>query len=221
MKLVATNLLADGHIFDGIHLLCLVDLHHDACRYLQSSGFWLDSIKLAKCTLPMGQQRIDVIRKFVQHMATHVNTTSTHQRLFAVLLLISNQQFRSAIELLLQFRWTDLAGRLAEAVIEKHGLSAFTSTDGEKEPKQDKGDQVEEDEKSEHDVDGEEKKEEQNGCIKDHILEVATAAFARLLADHRLGQLASAAASRCSPERYAALLREIELLCEEDTSVTS
>ena len=34
IKLVATNLIANGRVIEGSHLLCLIGKTQDACRYL-------------------------------------------------------------------------------------------------------------------------------------------------------------------------------------------
>ncbi|KAH7978845.1 hypothetical protein HPB49_006973 [Dermacentor silvarum] len=38
VKLVATNLIANGRTWDGVQLLCLIGKGLDACRYLQAAG---------------------------------------------------------------------------------------------------------------------------------------------------------------------------------------
>lgn len=48
VKLVATSLIANGHILEGVELLNVIGKNGDACRYLQSADKWLDSIWLAK-----------------------------------------------------------------------------------------------------------------------------------------------------------------------------
>ncbi|VDQ12255.1 unnamed protein product [Trichobilharzia regenti] len=48
VKLVATNLLSNGRINEGIGLLCLIGLQIDACRYLESFDQWDRAIWLAK-----------------------------------------------------------------------------------------------------------------------------------------------------------------------------
>lgn len=51
VKLVATNLIANGRTWDGVQLLCLIGKGLDACRYLQAAGQWEDSVWLAKVSL--------------------------------------------------------------------------------------------------------------------------------------------------------------------------
>ena len=48
-KLVATNLIAEGKLWEGVQLLCLIDKVSDACKYLQSCNEWDASLWLAKC----------------------------------------------------------------------------------------------------------------------------------------------------------------------------
>jgi hypothetical protein len=48
MKLVATNLIANGSIDEGVQMLCLIGKSFDACRYLQSYDRWNDAAWLAK-----------------------------------------------------------------------------------------------------------------------------------------------------------------------------
>ena len=50
-KLVATNLIAEGKLWEGVQLLCLIGKVTEACQYLQSSGEWDASVWLAKCRL--------------------------------------------------------------------------------------------------------------------------------------------------------------------------
>ena len=50
-KLVATNLISEGKLWEGIQLLCLIGKYVDACQYLQSSGEWDASVWLSKCRL--------------------------------------------------------------------------------------------------------------------------------------------------------------------------
>jgi hypothetical protein len=51
VKLVATNLIANGALDEGVQLLCLIGRSLDACRYLQSYDRWNEAALLAKLTL--------------------------------------------------------------------------------------------------------------------------------------------------------------------------
>ena len=48
IKLVATNLIANGKLSEGVQQLCLIDKGLDACRYLQTYGEWYQAAWLAK-----------------------------------------------------------------------------------------------------------------------------------------------------------------------------
>ncbi len=52
IKLVATNLIANGKLHEGIELLVLTNNGLDACRYLQTYGEWDKAARLAKTSLP-------------------------------------------------------------------------------------------------------------------------------------------------------------------------
>lgn len=48
VKLVATSLIASGMVEEGVQLLYLIGKVQDACRYLQSNGYWEKSVWVAK-----------------------------------------------------------------------------------------------------------------------------------------------------------------------------
>lgn len=48
MKLIATNMIANGEVNEGVQLLCLIGKNLDACRYLQTYDRWTDAAWLAK-----------------------------------------------------------------------------------------------------------------------------------------------------------------------------
>ena len=48
IKLVATNLIANGKLSEGVQLLTLIDKGLDASRYLQTYGEWNEAAFLAK-----------------------------------------------------------------------------------------------------------------------------------------------------------------------------
>lgn len=56
VKLVATNLIANGKVDEGSQLLCLINKAQDACRYLQSGGKWMSSVVLAKVSFQFACQ---------------------------------------------------------------------------------------------------------------------------------------------------------------------
>lgn len=69
VKLVATNLIASGSIWDGVQLLCLIGKGLDACRYLESYGHWGAATWLARAVLSP-QDACEVIRKWADHLSS-------------------------------------------------------------------------------------------------------------------------------------------------------
>lgn len=108
-KLVATNLIANGKVDEGVQLLCTIDLCTEACRYLQDHNQWERSIWLAKLRLkPNSSEYIDVIKRW----SDHIRLNSPTRKMNAAMILISSGQFRRAIEILHQQGASELAIRL-------------------------------------------------------------------------------------------------------------
>ncbi|CAG2111089.1 unnamed protein product [Medioppia subpectinata] len=95
IKLVATNLIANGRVGDGSQLLCLIGKTQDACRYLQSANKWLESVCLAKCTLE-GEEYVEIMRRWAEHLISQSNYKT------AVFIFISLKQYIKAIQTLLK-----------------------------------------------------------------------------------------------------------------------
>lgn len=113
IKLVATNLIANGKLLEGVQLLCLIDKGLDACRYLQTYGAWELAVWLAKSTLGY-TECCEVLKRWVEHLSsTHVNQKST-----AVLVLLSLGYFQKVIEMLYGMRQFNRAACFIEAAIE-------------------------------------------------------------------------------------------------------
>ncbi len=55
IKLVATNLIANGKVHEGVELLMLTNNGLDACRYLQANGDWDRAVRIAKTSLPQAE----------------------------------------------------------------------------------------------------------------------------------------------------------------------
>ncbi|CAF0830559.1 unnamed protein product [Adineta ricciae] len=110
-KLVATNLIANGKVNEGVQLLCTIDLCVEACRYLQDHNQWEDSICLAKLRLkPNSTEYIDILKRWSEHLRLHSQTS----KLTSAIVLISCGQFRRAIEVLHNQGAIELAIRLFE-----------------------------------------------------------------------------------------------------------
>jgi hypothetical protein len=108
-KLVATNLIANGKVDEGVQLLCTIDLCAEACRYLQDHNQWERSIWLAKLRLKSNSNEyIDVIKRWSEHIRLYSQTS----KMSSALILISSGQFRRAIDILHNQGATELAIRL-------------------------------------------------------------------------------------------------------------
>ncbi|KAK8771560.1 hypothetical protein V5799_025192 [Amblyomma americanum] len=114
VKLVATNLIANGRTWDGVQLLCLIGKGLDACRYLQAAGQWEDSVWLAKCILS-GDALSEVVSKWAEHLI------QLNQKGKAVLALLSVGQYTRCLQTLHTARMVERAALFLDACME-HGL---------------------------------------------------------------------------------------------------
>ncbi|XP_077544375.1 WD repeat-containing protein 11-like isoform X1 [Haemaphysalis longicornis] len=115
VKLVATNLIANGRTWDGVQLLCLIGKSLDACRYLQAAGQWEDSVWLAKCTLG-GPGRCEVVAKWAEHLG------QLGHKGRAVLALLSGGQCMRCLQALHAARMVERAALFLDACLEQAAL---------------------------------------------------------------------------------------------------
>lgn len=108
IKLVATNLIANGNIWEGVQLLCLIGKGLDACRYLLSYNLWEAAVWLAKSVLPTPETH-EVMRKWADHLWV------SGQKNKAVLVMLSMCQFERVLELLGAQKLHIQAGLLLQA----------------------------------------------------------------------------------------------------------
>lgn len=113
IKLVATNLIANGKLSEGIQLLCLIDKGLDACRYLQTYGDWDQAVWLAKATLNYSEYS-EVMKRWADHLCS----PQVSQKSKAVLAMLSLGQFVRVAEILYGMRYFDRAARFIEACLE-------------------------------------------------------------------------------------------------------
>ncbi|CAH0382935.1 unnamed protein product [Bemisia tabaci] len=95
IKLVATNLIANGKIWEGVELLCLIGKGLDACRYLLSYNQHASVIWLAKAVLPTDECK-EVMMKVAEHFLSQGNKD------VYVLILISLLEFDQALQFLVE-----------------------------------------------------------------------------------------------------------------------
>ncbi|XP_014255055.1 WD repeat-containing protein 11-like [Cimex lectularius] len=92
IKLVATNLIANGKVWEGVQLLCLIGKGLIGCKYLVSYGMWDSAVWLAKSILPPAET-LEIMSKFSEHLLTQGDSFS------AVLVQLSQMQFELAIQI--------------------------------------------------------------------------------------------------------------------------
>ncbi|XP_041317067.1 WD repeat-containing protein 11 [Pyrgilauda ruficollis] len=115
IKLVATNMIANGKLAEGVQLLCLIDKAADACRYLQTYGEWNRAAWLAKVRLS-SEECADVLRRWVDHLCS----PQVNQKSKAILVLLSLGCFTKVAEMLHSMRYFDRAALFVEACL-KYG----------------------------------------------------------------------------------------------------
>uniref|UniRef100_A0A8B9TW80 WD repeat domain 11 n=1 Tax=Anas platyrhynchos TaxID=8839 RepID=A0A8B9TW80_ANAPL len=115
IKLVATNMIANGKLSEGVQLLCLIDKAADACRYLQTYGEWNRAAWLAKVRLN-SEECADVLKRWVDHLCS----PQVNQKSKAILVLLSLGCFTKVAEMLHSMRYFDRAALFVEACL-KYG----------------------------------------------------------------------------------------------------
>ncbi|KAM8924117.1 WD repeat-containing protein 11 [Pelodytes ibericus] len=123
IKLVATNMIANGKLAEGVQLLCLIDKAADACRYLQTYNEWNHAAWLAKVRLNP-DECAEVMKRWVDHLCSpHIN-----QKYKAILVLLSLGCFRRVIEMLHSMRCFDRAALFLEACLRCSAVEASEET---------------------------------------------------------------------------------------------
>ncbi|KAL0964187.1 hypothetical protein UPYG_G00320450 [Umbra pygmaea] len=115
IKLVATNMIANGKLAEGVQLLCLIDKAADACRYLQTYGEWNRAAWLAKVRLNPVESS-DVLKRWAEHLCS----PQVNQKSKAILVLLSLGCFHKVGEMLHSMRYFDRAALFIEACL-KYG----------------------------------------------------------------------------------------------------
>uniref|UniRef100_A0A8D0HKC0 WD repeat-containing protein 11 n=1 Tax=Sphenodon punctatus TaxID=8508 RepID=A0A8D0HKC0_SPHPU len=112
IKLVATNMIANGKLAEGVQLLCLIDKAADACRYLQTYSEWNRAAWLAKVRLN-AEECADVLKRWVDHLCS----PQINQKSKAILVLLSLGCFTRVAEMLHSMRYFDRAALFVEACL--------------------------------------------------------------------------------------------------------
>ncbi|XP_060592291.1 WD repeat-containing protein 11-like [Ruditapes philippinarum] len=122
VKLAATHLIVAGQLSDGVDLLCLIGKHLDACKYLISYGKWQEAVWLAKTNLNE-KECLDIIYKWADHL------WNKSQRIKAMLLMLSHNQFATVLHMLCSHRQFDTAALFLQSCLEQGLLEKSEYTD--------------------------------------------------------------------------------------------
>lgn len=123
IKLVATNMIANGKLAEGVQLLCLIDKAADACRYLQTYGEWNRAAWLAKVRLNPAESS-DVLKRWAEHLVS----PQVNQKSKAILVLLSLGCFYKVGEMLNGMRHFDRAALFIEACLQYGVMEANDSS---------------------------------------------------------------------------------------------
>eukprot|EP00160_Parvularia_atlantis_P019869 Unigene7990_Nuclearia_a/m.24522 Unigene7990_Nuclearia_a/g.24522 ORF Unigene7990_Nuclearia_a/g.24522 Unigene7990_Nuclearia_a/m.24522 type:complete len:329 (-) Unigene7990_Nuclearia_a:43-1029(-) len=67
LQVVATSLIANNELLEGVQLLCLLGRGLEACTYLQNNGLWRDAAVMAKSSLSAREAHV-VNMRWAQHL---------------------------------------------------------------------------------------------------------------------------------------------------------
>lgn len=109
-------MIAEGKLWEGVELLCLIDKVHDACTYLQSCQHWDSSLWLAKCRLGNSAVHKGDLNKVLSKYCDHCMATGQAKR--AILLKLGQRDFVSVLDLLMSAKMIPLAAMLLQILKE-------------------------------------------------------------------------------------------------------
>lgn len=108
VKLIATNLIANDKLLEGVEILCMLGKHLDACRYLATNNQWELAVWLAKVHLK-GLEYEEIMERWAKHLSSpKVNNKSK-----AILVYVSLKKFVHVLDTLYQMRHFDRAAMFA------------------------------------------------------------------------------------------------------------
>ena len=105
MKMVATNFVAEGRVWEGVLLLILIGKVKDAVSYLRSGGYQDQSMVVARCLMDT-QDWSQLLVKYVDHLIAAGHLES------GVIALVAGGQHSQALARLVTAKRTDLAHKL-------------------------------------------------------------------------------------------------------------
>ena len=105
-------MIAEGKLWEGVELLCLIDKVYDACAYQH----WDSSLWLAKCRLGNSAGHKEELSKVVNKYCDHCVSTGQHKR--AILVKLGQKDFVSVLDLLVSAKMIPLAAIFLEVLQE-------------------------------------------------------------------------------------------------------
>lgn len=109
VKLVATNLIANGRLGEGVQLLSMIGKGLDACRYLQSFGHWEQSSWLARVALSKTAFH-EVLGKWIDALQGPQMAKKTA----AVLLMVTCEQWERVVDALIGWKQLGMTVQLLD-----------------------------------------------------------------------------------------------------------
>ena len=105
IKMVATNFVSEGKVWEGVQLLVLIGKAKDACSYLRSGGLSDQAMMVARCLLGPGD--------WAEQAGRHADQLMAGGQLQAgILTLVAAGQHSQALKALLGAKMIDLAHKL-------------------------------------------------------------------------------------------------------------
>jgi len=114
MKMVATSLLSEGKVWEGVELLVLTGKVGDACSYLKSAGHWDQALWLGKCRMDEEEFRV-LAGRWADYL---VQTGQTKEAALTLLAVGSSLQ---ALECLHVGQFRDIAHKIMPLLLENDG----------------------------------------------------------------------------------------------------
>jgi len=105
IKMVATNFVSEGKMWEGVQLLVLIGKVKDACSYLWSGGYHDQSLVVGRCLLEEKEWK-ELVMKYSEHQISSGNLDT------GILSLIAADQHSQALKWLLSSKMVDVALKL-------------------------------------------------------------------------------------------------------------
>ena len=113
-------MIAEGKLWEGVELLCLIDKVYDACTYLQSCQHWDSSLWLAKCRLGNSSNHRTDLLKVLGKYCDHCTNIGQAKR--AILLKLGQKEYVSVLDLLMNSKMIPMAAMFLQVLQDQKEL---------------------------------------------------------------------------------------------------